>query len=81
MKGHRRHELNANLVELRVGRLVRARRIHDHVHGSLSGHGGTQSDRKQFHQLGLDLWVQVNDLHKASSESTPEKSSWELESI
>lgn len=46
------------------------RRVDDDIHGSLSRDRGTQPHREQLHQLGLDLQVEVENLHISPSEPT-----------
>lgn len=60
-----------DLVELEVGGFVWQRRVDDNIHGSLSRDRGTQPHREQLHQLGLDLQVEVENLHIAPSKPTP----------
>lgn len=67
---------DTHLGKLSIGGLMSLGGIYNDVHRCLTRDRGAEADRQQFDQLGLHLWIHVQHLHVASTETTP---TWETE--
>lgn len=61
----------AYLGKLSIWGLMLSGGVYYYVHCSLSRDGRTQANRQHFEKLGLDLWIHVQHLHVASTETAP----------
>lgn len=63
----------AHLGKLSIRGLVLFGGIYNDVHRCLSRDRRAEANRQQFYELGLHLWIHVQHLHVATTETTPEQ--------